>query len=66
MNIQDRVILALGLALCAMGFLMFKLLCGLYFDALFAGIVLAFALGYVVVYVAASQLPQASNRRRLG
>lgn len=66
MHPKDKVLLALALALCAMGFLVTNLVRGLWFDAAFAGLVMAGAAGYVLRFVACVPLPQAMYRRGRG
>lgn len=66
MHPKDAVLLALALALCAMGFFMVNLLRELWCDAAFAGLVMAGAAGYVLRFIARAQMPQAHYRAGRG
>ena len=59
MHPKDNVLMALCLALCAMGFLIANLMKGAWFDAIFAAVVMLGAGAYVVRFIALAQLPQA-------
>ena len=52
-------IMALCLALCAMGFLIANLMKGAWFDAIFAAVVMLGAAAFVLRFIAQAQLPQA-------
>ncbi|HRO86892.1 MAG TPA: hypothetical protein PLH21_02505 [Chiayiivirga sp.] len=63
---KDKVLLALALALCAMGTLVSSLIYGLFAQAIFAGVVMLIAAGIVVRFIGIVELPMALRRRGLG
>lgn len=63
---KDKVLLALALALSAMGMLVSSLIYGLLAQAIFAGVVMLIAAGAVVRFIGIVELPMAIRRRGLG
>lgn len=66
MHPKDNVILALSLALSAMGFLVFSLIWGFWFHAAFFALLMLGAAAYVVRFIWVAEMPKAFRRTGWG